>query len=1313
MGLIYQLKDATRALEWPTTPLINQSLFDICALPAIGRLFDLNSCKLSLASLNQAAFTVVEKAEKTPGKQTETLLTGWLNKLSHDARQHPARDAVTGYENSLAQGELENRVTALARRLRETGVVHGDRVAVCLERSPHYVVAFLAVLRVGGTYVPIDAQYPAARVSAMLEYTPGALITTQSILESLPKISCPVIFADNAPMHQDSDAPASIDAVADTQPAYLMFTSGSTGAANGVLVSRGALAGYIATLQASFSLSHRDVYLHSASFSFSASIRQIVAPLAAGATMVIADEQARHDPYRLLEIMQSSGVTVWDTVPSLWRIVERVIYGVESRHENEILPETLRLILLTGEPLSWALVSAWKRHLRSSVTVINLYSQTETAGTVSMFPIPAGDVPETGNVPLGTPLGNMALLVLDEDLNPVKPGHEGEIYVVSDHLAEGYQGLDELTGSRFLSGAEVGSENRRVFRTGDFVRLGADGSLVPVGRRDHRVKVRGFRVDLQEIETELTHDPGIEQAVVQVEDSTRLIAYVMPAAGEHPRPAEVQDRLRKTLPDHAVPAQVVVVDRIPVTANGKVDREALARLRDRKPEATRKEAAMADETETRLLQIWEQSLAYKGAGLKDDFFENGGDSITAVSLFLEIEDHFGIRLPPSTLMSAGTLGGLAALIRERSVSNEPSPVLVLRKEGHLPPLFIVHAISAHLPHFKELVKLLDPELPVFALEPIHNTEVTSRQPDIARVVRQYAREIRKKHPTGPFFLGGWSIGGFMAFSVATELESMGDNPAELLLLDAMSPVLRPQMPRKKNRGLDATRSYLRNLVVRQIRSFRLSPREQFERMAWMVRGAARRFVANFRKPARHNRGQQVLENVTLLADQFQPPPYTGSAVLFRSQQPSVDPSQDEDLGWSKYVHGSLEVIHLPGDHITMVIEPKNMKLLATHISEIVNREFISTPIHHQHGKSADHDMMDLFLEESEKLAGQQYTERLPWTNSVSKDAIRHFAFAICDDNPLWVDESYAGARSTGPMQAPPGILIAARYPVLHGAPLDVPLISLLKDIEYTWERSIHDGEEFRSTAEQGDVREVVDPDGNRRIYIDAHITYRNAHDQVLGRARSTVVRMLSQGRFQVDDWSVYRYSPEELERIIEGINSEVRTGSRRLSENEFSVGTHLPSIVRGPLTIGDMVCWHAGIGPSYRPGPLGYKDTLKTPQFRVRNPVTGWPIKYMLQHEDVNLAHQRGMPAPFDNGVMRFAWVSPLITNWMGDEGFLSRLHVRINQPVLYGDTCWYSGEVTERSREADHWRVGVRLSGTNQRGVITTTGSAEVLLRD
>jgi amino acid adenylation domain-containing protein len=1236
-----------------------------------------------------------KKTDESRATRATNSLSDWLFDFSGRAVRQADQPAVSGSEATLTWAELEMAVAMLAGRLRGSGVEPGMPVAVCLERTPHCLVAFLAVLRVGGTWFPIDPEYPPARIAAMLDSTPaGAAITSPPMLKHLPNIACPVLFAGEDTHHDVNDSPGEIPEIGDDRPAYVMYTSGTTGVPNAVVVTRSALASYVRALGESLKIARNDVCLHTASFSFSASIRQLVAPLTAGAELVIAAEEERHDPFLLLQLMKDRNVTVWDTVPSVWKIVFGALVKAASPRENNLLPDTLRLILLTGEPLAWALVSAWRQHVGNAVQIINLYSQTEAVGTISRFYIPMGDLPRSGYVPLGVPLNDVTLMLLDEDLNPVMPGSEGEIWVTGDRLA-----------------VDPDNPHQRTLRTGDFARLDPDGSLIPTGRHDHRVKVRGFRVELMEIENALISDPAIEQAVVLAEESTRLIAYVVPAERAQPIPASVQARMRERLPSHAVPSEVIVLESIPLTVHGKLDRAALISLRSARPEFPHEEVVAANETEQKLLEIWEKSLDYRGATQADDFFERGGDSLTAVSLFLEIEDQFGIRLPPSTLLTAGTVGSLAKVIQGTARVYHAPSVTELNEGGNLPPLFLVHAIWEHMPHLRELVKLLDPNLPVYALEPFRNEEIGSRELDVELLVKRYAREIRNSHPEGPFFLGGWSIGGFMAFSVAVALAARGDSPAGLLLIDAMSPSVRPLIRRKKVRGLARTKKRLQDLLERQLRYLRPNPSEQWRRVVWKIRGVQRRLARALGDQDIRKQRARLLTEVRQLADQYQPPPYQGSAVLFRSEQPSVDPDQDRDLGWSQHIHGHLEIVPVSGNHITLMIEPRNVKLLASRISEVVNRDLARPSDQAEYRTAGEQSVMDQFFEESQKLCGQEYTERLPWTNTITRDSIRHFADAICDDNPLWSRASPTVNQPHDRLLAPPCILIAARYPVLHGAPLDVPLISLLKDIEYSWDRRICEGEDVGSSTRQGKVQDLVDPSGNRKIYIDANTTYWNSRNEVLGRARATVVRMLSQGRFQLDDWSIYRYSPEELQQITDAIQSEIRTGRRELPEEEFSPGSRLPSIVRGPLTIGDMVCWHSGVGPSYRPGPLGFKDTLQNPQFRVRNPITGWPIKYMLQHEDVNLAHQRGMPAPFDNGVMRFAWVSPLITNWMGDSGFLTRLHVQIHLPVFYGDTCWYSGEVTERNKEGDSWRVTIGLRGTNQHGGVTTTGSAEVLL--
>jgi acyl dehydratase len=255
------------------------------------------------------------------------------------------------------------------------------------------------------------------------------------------------------------------------------------------------------------------------------------------------------------------------------------------------------------------------------------------------------------------------------------------------------------------------------------------------------------------------------------------------------------------------------------------------------------------------------------------------------------------------------------------------------------------------------------------------------------------------------------------------------------------------------------------------------------------------------------------------------------------------------------------------------------------------------------------------------------------------------------------------------------------------------------------------GDRLRAVSRQSDLYEKKSSSGRRLIFIISEVTYWNQRDEVVGTATGTMIRATQVGTELLLDRPIHRYSDVELEKLGEAIGAEARTGSRPLHWEDVQVGQEIPPLVRGPLTIGDLVAWQAAIGPSYRAGGLGYLDCLKAPHSAVRNPLTGWPVKYSQQHEDFHLAAQRGMPGPFDNGVMRFAWVCPLVTNWMGDAGVLRRLYVQVRTPIIYGDATWYRGTVAEKKMDAGGAVVTIRLTGVNQAGITSTNGEAEVVL--
>lgn len=355
--------------------------------------------------------------------------------------------------------------------------------------------------------------------------------------------------------------------------------------------------------------------------------------------------------------------------------------------------------------------------------------------------------------------------------------------------------------------------------------------------------------------------------------------------------------------------------------------------------------------------------------------------------------------------------------------------------------------------------------------------------------------------------------------------------------------------------------------------------------------------------------------------------------------------------------------------------------------------------------------IDEFVVKTGQLTGQEVREREPWNTEASADAIRHFAYGTDDGNPLWLDLDYAAKTRYGKLAAPPAFLVSVLYPILHGAPLEAPLSSLIGGLEFEWYEPVLVGDRLRAKAVQTEMYEKKSKSGRRLIFVISECTYRNQHDSLVAKAIGTMIRTTQVGTELLFERPIHRCSDQELKEIEQAMKAERRTSNRALYWEDVSMGQEIPPIVRGPLTIGDMVCWNSALGPSYKAGRLGYLDLLKSPHAAVTNPATGWPVKYSQQHEDFNLAAQRGMPGPFDNGVMRFAWVAPLVTNWIGDDGFLRKLYVQVKTPNIYGDITWYKGKVSGKVIEQKDGIVKLDLSGVNQEGVTTTEGKAEVVL--
>lgn len=522
-------------------------------------------------------------------------------------------------------------------------------------------IGFLGILKAGGVYVPIDPAYPKDRTDYMLADAGAAL--------QLEGVDDPEILRES---------PERVGALSEPDHlAYIIYTSGSTGRPKGVMVTHGSVVEYADTLGRELGIEPSDVYLHTASISFSSSIRQFVVPLTAGATVAIAGADERRDPAALLRRIRDSRVTIADVVPTMVRQVVDAVVALAPGERAELVDNRLRLLLTASEPLRFGLVRDWRAHLGRSARWINMYGQTETTGIVSLYPVPetGGDDPRI--VPIGRPRGNVAMLVLDRQLRPVPCGVAGDLYIGGEALAQGYTGDPALTAERFFP--SPWGDGERLYAAGDVVRLGWDGTIEFLGRADQQVKIRGLRIEPAEIERVLLEHSGVREAVISVLDDgsegQRLVAYFTPTGPPIPLSA-LRAHARQKLPEHMVPSAFVALERLPLTPNGKFDRGALP-----KPERVRADEAEyvppRAGVEESLASIWRQVLRVDRVGASDNFFSLGGHSLLAAQVRSRIQSALEVDLPLGAIFEDQTLSALALRIEACSI---------LGRKQALPPL---------------------------------------------------------------------------------------------------------------------------------------------------------------------------------------------------------------------------------------------------------------------------------------------------------------------------------------------------------------------------------------------------------------------------------------------------------------------------------------------------------------------------------------------------------------------------------------------------------------------------------------------------
>ncbi|MGS5086931.1 non-ribosomal peptide synthetase [Hydrogenophaga sp. A37] len=797
----------------------------------------------------------------------------------------------------LTHQQLDEASNRLARLLRLRGIARGTRVGVCLPRSHDLVIALLAVLKTGAAYVPLDPDYPCQRLNDQIADADLALLLTHSVVklagEQPPRL---LIDGNSALIAGTAADPLPADARLDAHPedpAYVIYTSGSTGQPKGVAVPHRAVVNLLASMAHTPGFTAQDRLLAVTTPGFDIAVLELFLPLGMGGTVVVAGENQVTDGRALAEMMVRENITVLQATPSRWHLLLEAGWAGNPQLKA----------LVGGEPLTPSLAS---QLLARCGEVWNMYGPTETTVWSSCWRVSPDAVQA---IDLGRPVLNTSIQVLDEHLQPCPIGVPGEIYIGGSGVALGYHRLAALTAERFIE--QTGHQDplhARIYRTGDRGRWRHNGSLEHGGRLDDQIKLRGFRVELGEIETRLLSHPSVARAVVMLREDVpgqaRLVAYVVPD-GSMPSREALREHLRRWLPDHMVPGLFVEMANIPVLPNGKTNRRALPVPPSGQAGSNAPPAVPRNATETTLLAIWQAALQTDRLGIHDNFFDLGGHSILAVGVVSRIETALKRPCALALLFQHPTVAELAAALAQTQAEDTVDiPVAVLQPHGSGPGLFLLAGAEM----YRRLAQQLDPAMPVYGVFSQTEIDLLRWPADVAppevsveTLALEYLALIRGIQPHGPYFLGGFSIGGPLAFEVAQRLQQEGEDIGLIVLLDSKLP----------GRGF-------KHLVAGVLRRLRLLRRQGLKHLLHIYN------VYRHQTKHRHEPGSRRIQAYAQAIRAYDAVP-SDLPVVF--MQAGDDASTAPAYGWRSLVPG-LTVERVPGKHMD-ILEPPNVEVLAS------------------------------------------------------------------------------------------------------------------------------------------------------------------------------------------------------------------------------------------------------------------------------------------------------------------------------------------------------------------------------------------------
>ena len=694
--------------------------------------------------------------------------------IDNQAILNPDKIAIKHGDRTFTYKEVSTISNQLARFFKDQNITTGDVIAIAIDRSPEMVIALIAVMKAGATYLPIDNNFPAERIDYMLDDSSAKLVIKAGRLREQAEYSQPTIFIEDAwsacSKYDTSDLPSTVD---NDSIVYILYTSGSTGKPKGVQVKYRGLVNFLLSMQKAPGITADDIVLATTTISFDIAELEVFLPLISGALLVVANSETVRDGRALLDIARGEKITIMQGTPFMWRTM------IEAEWDD-ILPLK---ILCGGEAMSMELA---KQLVTRCNELWNMYGPTETTIWSLIKRISVDDELIT----IGDAIDNTQVYILDDAQNEVAKGTVGELCIGGDGVAKGYLNRPELTAEKFIDDKFTGVAGEKVYRTGDLGKVLDNGEILCMGRLDHQIKIRGYRIETEEIEHQLKQQENVNNALIilykDALENSHLVAYIVPEkaierdnTNEYIKKWKVAIGLK--LPEYMVPTIFMVINAIPLMANGKVDRNALPAPVNQ--QSLTEYEAPKTETEIALAAIFLKKVAIEKIGINDNFFELGINSLIAVSIMVQVEKQFGKRLPLSMLLKYPTIKQLALLILDDKPDSPYTSLVPIKPGGNKLPVYIIHGIGLNLLNLYNLVSHLDAEQPVYGLQAIGLDGTMELPGSMEEIAQFYNEEIIKHDPSGPYLIAGYSFGGYIAFEMVRQLQAMGKEVRLLAMFD--------------------------------------------------------------------------------------------------------------------------------------------------------------------------------------------------------------------------------------------------------------------------------------------------------------------------------------------------------------------------------------------------------------------------------------------------------------------------------------------------------------------------------------------------